>query len=374
MTYLTISLILLIACAVWIYKLYRKNEKLNNELKRYNNIDTNHKKSFINKIIQPIMDIYENYNFILYLFVSIILYLLASYNFKDFILFNNYFIESHTISNIITSIATVVLSSGVFSSITKSRHFLNIFSNEMKEIIYTEKFLSKQKNIDEIWNVITKSICNENFHKISERLFTKIKSNYLPINHNFYYENFNLELHVKFPEDGGTDYVVIKEITKVDLICEDLNIIDYYFSSNIDFIGDEPDKTTHDITKFEVNSIDKLSKLKKDISRVDDVLRVKVNCELEGSYKYSINKVEVKKYPIKLNGNRVHSARKIYNNFKLAVYYPKNLRVRFAKLGLDDDWSVPDIYDISDNVRYLKTSYDGIFFQNQGYMLTFAVN
>lgn len=375
MTYIiTILVLLIVFLAIFVYKMYSKNQKLKDELKKFNNIDLNYKKSFLDKITQPIIDIYEKYNFILFLVASIILYVLASINFGDLKLFNDFVIEAHTISNILTSFATVVLSSGVFSSITKSNHFLNIFSGEIKKIIYTEKFLSKQKNIDEIWNIVTKSVCDENFHKISDKLFEKIKSNYLPINHNFYYENFNIELQISFPEDSGTDYVTIKEVTKVDLICEDTNAIDYCFSSNIDYPETEEDKTSYNILQFKVNDVDKMLILEKDILKENGILRAKVNCKLDSCLKYSIHKVEEKKYSLKLNSNRVHSARKIYNNFKLAVYYPDSLRVRFAKLGLDDKWSEVEICNIGNDMKYLKTEYNGIFFQNQGYMLNFAVD
>ena len=64
---------------------------------------------------------------------------------------------------------------------------------------------------------------------------------------------------------------------------------------------------------------------------------------------------------------------KIYNNFQLAVYYPEILRVRFAKLGLNNQWQNVEKTAIGEDVRYLKTKHEGIFFQNQGYMLNFLV-
>lgn len=365
-----IQVVILLIALIIIYYLYNKNQEISKELKKSNIFDANKNIGFFENIIEPVKDLYIKFNFILYFFVSILFYALASIKYGKVHILQNYVIESPTIQNIFTSIATVILSSGVFSSITKSRHFLNIFSNEIKKIVYTEKFISKQKNIDEIWNIVTKSVCNENFYKISDRLFDSIKNNYLPINQNYYYQNFELELFIKFDENG-TDYVIIEEKTKVDLICENTKEIKYHFVSNIDYEEHNESLTQFEAIEFKVNNEDMLPQLIKNIEYSDGCLKADLSCALSGKMIYSISRIEKKKYPLKLNSNRVHSAAKIYNNFQLAVYYPKNLKVRFAKLGFNNNWEKVEVTKISEDIQYLKTRHEGIFFQNQGYMLNF---
>lgn len=366
---------LLLSCiilSVYLVNYKNKSDVLQKEIDSLTNNSFKSEVGFWEKLIEPIIDLYSKFNFILYFIFAILFYILASFDYPDFQIFKNYVIEGHTITNIFTSIGTVILSSGVFSSITKSRHFLNIFNNEIKKIVYTEQFISKQKNIEEIWTIVTKSVCNENFHKISDKLFDSIKTNYLPINQNFYYQDFDLELLVNVCE-VGTDYVIIEEKTRVELICENKNKIDYRYSSNIDFEESNPECTTYEVLEFKVNNKDKLEDLEKNITYDNCVLKAEMKCELSGFNRYSISRIEKKKYSLKLNPNRVHSAAKIYNNFQLAVYYPKDFRIKFVKLGLHNKWDNVEIREIGGDMKYLKTKHDGIFFQNQGYMLNFLV-
>lgn len=102
-----------ITCGIAIYKLYEKNKFLSAELKKFNNFEVKQNVGFFEKILEPISDIYIKYNFILYFIVSIFFYVIASFDYKNISIFQDYVIESHTINNIATSIATVILSSGV---------------------------------------------------------------------------------------------------------------------------------------------------------------------------------------------------------------------------------------------------------------------
>lgn len=356
-----------------IVSLYRKNTNLIKDIRTLSNKDSVEDQSFTSKIIHPFIELYDRNNFILYFIFSLFLYVIASIPWPDITIVNNFVLESHTIQNILISAATVVLSSGVFSSITKSKHFLNIFSNEMKTIIYTEQFLSKQKNVDQIWNVVTKSICNENFHKISDKLFNKIKENYLPINHTYYYENYNLELHIAHECLSGTDYVIIREVSKVDIICDDRELTHYRSASNIEYLHDEESQTYFKLLEFTVNGEDVKDRVISNNTKRDGKLSARIEFPLKGEMKYSIYKVEEKKYSLKLNANRVHSAIKIYHNFELVVYHPDLIKVRFNRLGQDNNWSPVETLEIGGGMSYLKTSYDGVFFQNQGYMLNLFV-
>lgn len=181
-----------------------------------------------------------------------------------------------------------------------------------------------------------------------------------------------MEIIIKIDENNN-DYIIIEEKTRVDLICENIDKIEYSYSSNIDYDENNADGTTFEAIEFTVNGENKLDSLIKDINKDDGILKAKINSDLSGSMKYSISRIEKKRYSLRLNPNRVHSALKIYNNFQLAVYYPEKLRVRFSKLGLNNQWQNVETSSISEEIKYLKTKHEGIFFQNQGYMLNFLV-
>lgn len=374
MEYFLVIVIFILLYTLRIY--YYSNEDLKQKLKNFEGYTVYEKNNFWSIILQPIVDLYQKHNFILYFIVSIVFYVLAYQEFEKIQLFGNYYITSQSLSNIFTSIGTVILSSGVFSSITKSKHFLTIFSNEIKEIVYTKEFLSKQKNIDEIWNVVTKSICKENFHKISDELFEKIKSNYLPINHNFYYQDFKLEIMIKIDENDN-NFITIEEITRVDLICENTKSINYTFATNIDYNADCKDKTSYKLDAITVNGCDRKDDIPNEATVYDDennVLKTNVLLELVDEKVYSIYRKETKTYSIKLNAHRIHSALKIYYNFDLMIHYPSKIDIRFSKLGINNNWEDVEIKDINDDIKLLTTKYEGIFFQNQGFMLNFFVN
>lgn len=355
---------LLALSALLLYKHIELKKKLNEYIPQ--RIDEN--KGFYGRIIAPFGEIFFKFNYVFYFILSLFFYFLSG---KDFSVVNFFGITfgKDQISTILVTIGTVMLSSGVFNSITKSSHFLEIFSDQIKRIFYTEEYIAKQKNLDEIFNNVTKAICKENFNKINDKLHQSILNNYLPANQNFYYQDCEIEINMKESEIG-MDYVEITEKTSVNIICEGKGEIEIPLNSIIQYDQNDQESTNYQLLAFDIDNVSILGIFDPEIKYEDGAMKIVATHKLSKQESYKIFREEKKTYSIKLNPNRVHTMAKIYNNFKLTVFYPNTFDLRFVKLGFEE-WGNVEKYNISEDMKILKTKHDGIFLKNQGYMINF---
>lgn len=261
-----------------------------------------------------------------------------------------------------------LISGGVFSVIVKSEQFSKIFHNELRNIIYGDEDLKNREDLEVLWEKVTKALCNQKFKLISSKLHEGVKKFYLPINHEYYYKNHNIEIEIEF-DKSNEDYLIVTEETKTTLISDDAKPITYFFSNSMPIVPGEEDLTTYELLNLTVNKVkvDVGDKLKTEIN--DGKLKIKCDYTVDGKLQYNIIRKEKKRYSIKSNPYRHHNAIWLYENFYLDLTYPKELEISFLETGVIDKWEL----ERKDNAAYsrLKASYNGLIFKKQGFILLF---
>lgn len=266
---------------------------------------------------------------------------------------------------------TAILSGGVLASILKSKQFTEIFSTELESIIYSNKFLKKQNDINLIWEKVTKELCKQKFQNINNDLFKGVKDFYLPIEHQYYYKDYKVFISISLDE-VDKDYIIVKENVETKIISETTDAIDFKFSNTI--IGESIDftKTYHNINFIKINGVKKNFDIKRIQKREDGTkLTTKFQTKLTGSYEYKIEREEVKKINYKLNPNRIHNAIWLYSNISLEVDFPADLYVTFQKMGVNNEWDKK--FTKNNYYTKLKSEYKGIVFPNQGFLLNYRL-
>jgi hypothetical protein len=277
------------------------------------------------------------------------------------------FTKNTTEFDLFKNLGFTLVSGGVFAVIVKSEQFSEIFQNELRNIIYGEENLKNRKDLEPLWEKVTKALCNQKFKLISKKLHDSVKQFYLPINHEYYYKNHSVDIHIEFDEQN-TDYLIVTEETKTNLISDDNNPIIYKFSTSIPYPTHESELTLYELLSFTVNNSPKiLDKKQLSIEKRDGTLFVECNYEVEDKRSYIIIRKEKKRYNLKENSFRQHNANWLYDNFFMDLTYPNNLNIKFIETGVINKWELEQ--KDTTNFKRLKASYSGLIFKKQGFLL-----
>ena len=274
--------------------------------------------------------------------------------------------DSKIIHDILKNLGFTLISGGVFAVIVKSEQFSKIFHNELRGIIYGEEDLKNRLDLEVLWDKVTMALCNQKFKLISRRLHDGVKSFYLPINHEYYYKNHNVEIEIEIDKTNH-DYLIVTEETKTTLISDDSKPINFKFSSSIPLIKGEEALTNYELLSFTVNK-EKIN-LDKEliIKKTDEHLNISCDYKVDGKLQYNIIRKEKKRYNINVNPYRQHNAIWLYENFYLDLSYPKELEIKFIEMGVVEKWDL----ERKDNAAFkrLKATYNGLIFKKQGFLL-----
>jgi hypothetical protein len=269
--------------------------------------------------------------------------------------------------DIFKNLGFTLISGGVFAVIVKSEQFSKIFHNELRNIIYGDEDLKNRQDLEILWDKVTKALCNQKFKLISKKLHDGVKMFYLPINHEYYYKNHNVEIEIEI-DKTNSDYLIVTEETKTTLISDDTKPICFKFSSKIPMVVGEEDLTDYELLSFTVNKekID-LSKNELIVGKKDDSLSIHCDYIVRGKTQYNIVRKEKKRYNLKVNSYRHHNAIWLYENFFLDLSYPKELDIKFIEMGVVNKWDL----ERKDNHAFsrLKATYTGLIFKKQGFIL-----
>lgn len=270
------------------------------------------------------------------------------------------------LSKLLYTIGSVSLTSGIFTGIAKSNQFTEIYKKIVRDIIYGNEHLEKRNDLEQIWENVTHTLSNKKFQKISRVMNKNIKKYFLPLEHDYYYDNFNIDISVEcHPENK--DYLIMKETTSFTIICDDqeLKIHNKYKSTtkvdlaNIGLSNTRLNKLTIDgVVQKDINLKTELEK---------NVLVLSYEKELSGRKSYNIKRETEKTFDINYNPIKKQLAVWIYNGCALDINYPKGLTIEIHSLGVLDDFKIED--KSGANFNRLKATYTGLIYKNQGFFM-----
>jgi len=268
--------------------------------------------------------------------------------------------------DIFKTLGYTMISGGVFAVILKSEQFSSMFQDELRKIVYGDEDLKNRNDLETLWVKVTKALCNQKFKLISEKLYNGVKSFYLPIKHDYYYKNYNLDITIEIDPDNP-EYVIVKETTKSTLITDDVKPITVKLKNKIPLPPNDNGYTTYELIDFKINK-QKLADNRTNITRDAEFLNVIYEFPVSEKLQYEIVRVDKKRYHLKTNNFRQHRAVWIYENFFIDFTYPKEINVKFIECGVTNEWTL-DWREPTKDSRRLKAEYSGLIFQKQGFIL-----
>jgi hypothetical protein len=269
---------------------------------------------------------------------------------------------------LLVTVGGVLLSGGVFAVIVKSAQFSEIFEKTLRNIIYAKEHLDVREDLDSIWESVTLALSKQKFGAISVRMHQNIKKYFLPVNHDFYYNDPKITLDIEI-DPNDSEYIILTEKQVVNLVTEDECLEIYYkFTNGIPFDLNEPAKTSYKLESFKLNG--KVIDVTKNLKVLTDKNTLLINFELmlTGNTKYNIVREEKKKYKLELNMNKRQLASWIYNNCTLNVTYVKDINIEFNDFGVLGTWK-HEIDTHNKKYNKLEAEYKGLIYKNQGFLL-----
>jgi hypothetical protein len=270
------------------------------------------------------------------------------------------------IKKLLHTIGSISLASGIFAGIAKSNQFTEIYKKILRDIVYGKEHLEVRKDLEKIWENVTESLINQRFAKINDKMKGNIKKYFLPMNHDYYYNNFNVDITIE-KSTIHPDYVVIKETTSYTIECEDEDlVIDNKFITGIKIDLANKNLTTYELKKLFIDGIEK-----KEIGIVKkiegNILMIEYKSPLKDKKTYNIKRIEEKHYNIKFNSIRRHIAVWLYNNCTIDITYPLDIHIDFYNMGVLNEFKIDDKSTASYN--RIKADYNGLIYKNQGFFL-----
>ncbi len=269
-------------------------------------------------------------------------------------------------------IGTTSFSGGVFLVIVKSSQFEELFTEAVRHVIYSKEHLDERKDIYNIWVNVSNSLFRHKFPDITSDMFKSLKENYLPVEDEFYFEYLSLDSTYLHTEESN--YVKVINTVKAEIVADDPDGIPFEFFWDLKIPIDDNNRTSYCLEEITINNktiSDPMSSEYLVINRLDDRLKVAFKIQLTetGRTTYEIKRRETLVYNIKNDSITGYKAIWIYKKFNVRIEYPEDLDAIWISSGVLKDWNPPRIS--VENKRIIDTTYDGIIFKNQGFVLIF---
>lgn len=94
------------------------------------------------------------------------------------------------------SLGIAIIGGGVFTSLIHSGEFIEIYSRIFDKILWSTEFLRKRGDIRKLWSDVSKVLYDEKFPDISDELENIIATEYFPVNHEYYGENYDYTYNI----------------------------------------------------------------------------------------------------------------------------------------------------------------------------------
>ncbi len=273
-----------------------------------------------------------------------------------------FIIDSESIwKEIIIKISDVLVIGVIIGYLSNAAQFLGIFKNDLLDIVYSDKYLSNQKNIAEIWELVSKIMFKSKFPKMSKELLGLIKKYYLSEDEVSYYDNYRVITDIKWASEDRR-FVIVQDTITFELVAENKEKFSIPLKTWINIKDLNPDEYYSKVSC----SVDEKQVALKITPHIDEKKQEylsQCDIELEGKTRYEIVQKREKMYCFDYDYDIGFRAKYIVRNLTVTLNHPDDMDVSFICRGTSEDYKL---------VKKDKTSeeycYKGLILPRQGYI------
>ena len=242
--------------------------------------------------------------------------------------------------------------------LSNAAQFLGIFKKDLHDIIYGKEFLYKRKDLDQVWETVSKGMFKNKFPSIHKELLKTING-YFPNEAISYFHNYDIDIIVEW-EDRSTGIIKVTEDVSYDLIADSEDKFEHQFSTASTITDEATCKT--EIKLIQVNQKDPKVVSDKHYKENECICH-KIAIALKGSKKYAIHFIREKTYCIYDDYFIGFYARYIVDDLKVSLEHPEDIAVSFVHRGTQEKYE-----DLKINNKKISKKYKGIILPKQGYI------
>lgn len=269
--------------------------------------------------------------------------------------------DNFPILNKITStITNITLVSVFLSFLIDSAKYLNIFQDALTDVIYDNKFLSRRKDIQKLWENVSKAMFKQKFPQINHELLVEVKKNYLPNEDVSFYQDYTYSIDIKFDENNK-NFISQKNEIRFILHTQSKDKFSFQSTNRIRTSGTP---RTYECKYFKVNNII-VTPQRSDPRIENDYQITDLSIDLQGDTKYNIDQCIEKKYLITEDNFICFQAKWLVRNIRVQLFLPDNMSHILIPNGLD-----PNSFKCVKNTdKYCEYEYKGLLLRHQGFII-----
>lgn len=261
---------------------------------------------------------------------------------------------------IIIKIADVLVIGVILGYLSNAAQFLGVFKKDLQDIIYGKDFIKQRKDLDTLWETITKQMFKNKFPAIHKDLL-EIINGYLPTEEVSYYNDYSTHITIEWV-DFEKNIIRQTDIVDFELISDATNSFTYPLKSWVN--AKDSSAFTNRIEDITVNGKEPELGEKKTYKDKG------VFCEeqpviLKDATKYEMQYKRVRVFCLDDDNYIGFRAHYIVNKLRVCLDFPENLEVLFTCRGTTKDFE-----DVSQTKSCIEKKYKGIILPRQGFLFT----
>lgn len=262
-----------------------------------------------------------------------------------------------------SKLADILLISGILSFLTSTLEYIGVFKNALKEVVYEAKFLENRKDIDKIWEEVSKVLFKATFPKLHHCLFDVIRKTYFPKDGVTYYENVLESTEIRY-DLNNPNYIIVTEELSLNIHSFNSNEIEFTIGNIIENSGSD-NLSYIKLLSCEIDGKDVkdqciVEEIKDDINRKNEISAIKMS----GKNKYFLKRKIEKRYNLNYDNFIGYRAKWLVNNMRVQVFHPSDMNINFVERGTTNDFKL-----IKKREDYLEYQYNGLILRRQGYIM-----
>lgn len=274
------------------------------------------------------------------------------------------FCEDNSLAyRIILNIADVLIIGVVVGYMSSVAQWAGVFKKDIQDIVFGKKLVGERKDIDAVWNNVTKQILKNKFADIHSDLLEALKKN-LPSDDSIsYYEDYDSDIIVEW-FDKLNGIIQTTETMTFFLISESENDIilplkTYTYGSPSETSVEKPTVTVDG----EVPKITHKDQRVIDTGELEDVS----NVHLTGKKRYQVRYVRNKRFDLAKDYYIGLKSQYLIKDLCVSLTLPDDLDATFIERGTNISF-----IKVKKDKNHIKMKLKGVIFPKQGYI--FALN
>lgn len=290
--------------------------------------------------MKNILDFIKEYAFGLLFFLGLFLIWLGYTNFGN--TFHN-----DAICHLTSKSGEIISISGILSFLLKINQYKKIYTKALEEVIYSKVFLSKRKDLYEIWKNVTTSLFESKYPEIHDELTKTVFEDYLPTDKVCLFKNSEKTLKFEISDDKKYLFITDKTDTFIQTSKTEKFPLKFHYWN--DSISENFDVNNYrdvlDITELKIDGKDYLNNRDKDfkISYSEGKLYLKYEGKLpkgKNAYHLQITSKSRHIYPLPGDYYR-YDANFIVENIDISIIFPEDeIRVFLERSGTLNDFKI----------------------------------